>query len=59
MIKRAKIVLSIAVVVLSMLPLGCGTTDVGVSVTYGPGPWVGGPYPGGIVVVAGRPPVIY
>ena len=56
--KRTKIVLGIAVVVLSLLPLGCGATYVGVGITYGPGPWVG-PYPGGTVVVTGRPPVMY
>ena len=40
--KRAKIVFGLAVIVLSLLPLGCGATYIGVGYGgYGPGPWAG------------------
>ncbi len=57
--KRTKLVLGLAMIVLSLLPLGCGATYIGVGYGgYGPGPWVG-PYPGGTVIVTGRPPIAY
>ncbi len=63
--KRTKIVLGLAVIVLSLLPLGCGATYIGVGVGYGgyggygPGPWVGPYGGGGTVIVTGRPPIAY
>ena len=57
--KCTKILLGIAVIVLSLTPLGCGATYVGVGVTYGPGPWGGYPGGGTTVIVTGRPPIVY
>ena len=62
--KRTKLVLGLAVMVLSLLPLGCGgVTYIGVGYGgyggYGPGPWVGPYGGGGTVIVTGRPPIAY
>ncbi len=61
--KRTKLVLGLAVLALSLLPLGCGATYVGVGYGgyggYGPGPWVGPYGGGGTVIVTGRPPIAY
>jgi len=58
----AKIWLGVIVIVLSLLPLGCGATYVGVGVGYGgygPAPWGGYPGGGTTVVITGRPPIAY
>ncbi len=61
--KRTKLVLGLAMIVLSLLPLGCGTTYIGVGYGgyggYGPGPWAGPYAGGGTVIVTGRPPIAY
>jgi hypothetical protein len=68
--KGSKLLIFVVVVILSVVSFGCAGSSVYVSGGvgyggyYGPSPWggyggYGGYYPGGGVVVVGRPPVLY